>query len=255
MVETDQIKQLLEARERIQKHLLSSGQVLENYLYDVKDLSKGFVNEQGFRKNKDNHVATTAQCLRCIMQSEHVKDLKKRIDPNELWSFFQDVLWESGGVDPYNLYVAPLVLFIARKLDKKPEKPEIIKQRRLEKIRDGYKNGSKTELKIESDQINLSINYIIHDWDFYKKIEKIPTPGINYEHGFILHWMYKALSAYENELVKDYGQQDLIKEVIETIENSFYEKIALYHAGCSTKFDVVQLAYNLLTIVQSKKTD
>lgn len=251
MVETDQIRLLLETRERIQKHLKSSGDILESYLYDKDDLSKGFVNEQHFRRKKDNHIATTAQCLRFIIQSKHVKDLNKQIDPNRLWSFFQNVIWESGGVDPYNLYVAPLVLFTSSKLNKKPSKPAIMNQKQLERIRESLKNQDITKTK--HNQINLSINYIIHDWNDYKSKEKIPTPGVNYEHGFILHWMYKALSAYKNELINNYGQQFIIKEIIKTIENSLYEKIALYHSGCSTEFDVVQLAYNLLTMVQSEK--
>ena len=123
MLETDQIDLLLETRERIFKHLKSSSKILESYLYDKNNLSKGFFNEQHFKAEKNPHIATTAQCLRYIIQSEHVKDLRKQINPNGLWPFFENVIWESGGVDPYNLYVAPLVLFTSSKLNKMPIKP------------------------------------------------------------------------------------------------------------------------------------
>lgn len=210
------IEEFLDIRGQIEEVLRLSPEILEQF---IDNPTNGFIDQLPNPIRKP-HVATTSQCLRVILESKYLKELRGNILPN-IWEFFKKNMWESGGVSEHNIYVAPQILVISHKLSKKRE---------------------------DNEKVDNAIKYIISTLKTFLESGKQEFKRVLCSHGFILYWALKALSLYKNEL--DQNEMKIVKKTIYYAKNSLFKQLALHYSDSRTGFDVTQLAYYLLSYVE-----
>jgi len=216
---------LIHLRERILAQLDMAPKIMEAFI--DSDIKNGFVDQRPTPAKSGPHITSTAQCLRAIFDIPFLSSISEGLlkFPDQVWTFFEANEWKSAGVKAYNAYSAPLCLIVASKLGKKRK---------------------------ESQKIDNAIRIVISDLQDVlagKEIRK-DVKCIIHTHGFILYWTIRALREYWNELTN--LEREIVNSAITYVENSLYKQLAYYF--CDTElFDISQLAYYLLTCIQSGK--
>lgn len=210
------IEEFIDIRGQIEELLQSSPQILTPF---IEDPANGFIDQLPNPVEKP-HITTTAQCLRVILESEYLIEIREKIVP-KVWEFFHKNDWESGGVSEHNIYVAPQVLIITCKL------------------------GIRRE---NNEKVNNAIKYIVLTLKTFLETGQQEFKRVICTHGFIIYSALKALSLYENEL--NQTEIKIVRNIIYYVQYSLFKQLALHYSGSRTGFDVEQLAYYLLSYVE-----
>lgn len=168
------------------------------------------------------HMSSSAECFRVILELESLAELcrKNKHKQAEIEKFFDSNCWESAGIGEHNVYVAPRIMVVLSKI--------------------GIRRKHSTKVNEAIEEIVSTLRRLVEN-------EKQQSKGVECGHGYILHWATRALKKFETELKDE--ENAVLTNVLDYSKNGLFHQLALFFAGDDSEFDVVQLAYYLLTSV------
>jgi AAA+ superfamily predicted ATPase len=218
MNNSNSLEDLLEIRRETEAMLSLSPDLMKQFV-DLDNPDKGFADLIPDNSVKP-HLATTAQCLRVVLESGYLGSLRSRLDDEKVWRFFSENKWESSGIQEHNVYVDPLVLEVAHRLDK-----------------------TRRETKVDQ-----AVKKTVETFDIFLETGTEEDLRLVCTHGFILYWALRALSLYRTEL--EPIENETVRKMVEYAQSCLFKQLALYYSSSTTEFDVVQLAFFLRASIE-----